>query len=93
MDKKYSIIRTYTCELIRACFEKRKPAPIPEGITTTELLDVVVKGQIQYPMACSLQKLELSEEDRKRVDSMLKVSTLKTFTQVMALSQITKAFE
>ena len=41
MDKKYEIIRTYTSELIKACFEKRAPYPIPEGITAAELLDIV----------------------------------------------------
>ena len=56
-------IRTYTSELIRACFEKRTPAAIPDGITAKELLEIARTGQIQYPFASSLIKLDISEED------------------------------
>lgn len=86
-------IRTYTSELIRACFEKRSPAAIPEGITAKQLLDIAMSGQIQYPFASSLLKLELSEQDAQVARSQLRFSTMRTFTQMMAVNQITKAFE
>lgn len=93
MDNKNKIIREYTCELIRACFEKRAPYEIPEGITAKELLDISISGQIQYPIASSLLKLQLEEEQAERARNLLRVSTFKTFAQVGALSRITKVFE
>ncbi len=92
MDKN-SIIRTYTSELIRASFEKRTPAAIPDGITAKEILDMAVSGQIQYPFASSLLKLNLDEEDAERAKTLLKYSTFRTFTQMVTVGQITKAFE
>ena len=93
MDKKYEIIRTYTSELIRACFEKRAPYEIPQGITARELLDISVSGQMQYPIASSLLKLSLAEEDAESARSLLKVSTFRTFAQMVTADQITKVFE
>lgn len=93
MDKKYEIIRTYTSELIKACFEKRAPYPIPEGITAAELLDISISGQMQYPIASSLLKLEIPEADAEKARGLLKASTFKTFTQMVTADQITKVFE
>lgn len=93
MDNKKTEIREYTAELVKACFEKRKPAEIPAELSVEELLDLAVSGQIQYPIACSLLKLELSAEDTERARSMVKFSTFKTFTQMVAADKITKEFE
>ena len=92
MDKN-SIIRTYTRELIRACFEKSTPEKIPNEITAKEILDIAVSGQMQYPIASSLLKLGVSEKDTERARNMLKLSTLRTFSQMITANQITKAFE
>ena len=93
MDNKNSIIRKYTSELVRACFEKRSPAQIPSELTAKELLDLSIKGQMQYPIASSLLKLELSQEDADMARKLLRFSTIKTFTQVKSLAQITRCFE
>ena len=93
MDNKNAIIRQYSCELIKACFEKRAPKAIPEGLTQEDLLDIAMSGQMQYPFASSLLKLGLSEENAEKARMMLKASTFKTFTQMLTAEQITKAFE
>ncbi|WP_196805011.1 nucleotidyltransferase domain-containing protein [Butyrivibrio sp. AE3009] len=93
MDSNYSTIRTYTSELIRACFEKRKPLDIPKELTAKKLLDISVTGQMQYPIASSLLKLEIGEEEAQRAKDYLKLSTFKTFTQMMAANRITAEFE
>lgn len=93
MDNKNSIIREYTSELVKACFEKRTPANIPDGLTAKELLDLAVSGQMQYPIASSLLKLEIPQEDAETAKRLLRISTFKTFTQVTALAQITRTFE
>ena len=92
MDKSKTI-RKYTSELIRACFEKRTPAPIPEGITAKELLDIAKTGQIQYPFASSLLKLDIPEDDAETARGQLKFSTFRTFTQMVTMKQITEALE
>ena len=43
-------IRLYYAELIRACLEKRKPAPIPEKVSLNDLLSYAKSGQISYPI-------------------------------------------
>lgn len=93
MDNKMSAIRTYYSELVRACFEKRAPKPIPEGIDIEELLNYAHKGQIYYPIASSLIKLDLEENIAERIRYILKTSTLKTLMQMVSCNEITTAFE
>lgn len=93
MAKTLADKREYCAELIRACFEKRTPTAIPDGITAKEILDIAISGQMQYPLASSLLKLVIPNEDAEKAKELLKHSTFKTFTQMIAVGQITKVFE
>jgi hypothetical protein len=93
MDNKMSAIRHYYSELVQACFEKRQPLPIPEGLEVKELLSYAAKGQIYYPIASSLIKLDLQEEVTEKIRNILKSSTYKTLMQMVLGNEISKAFE
>lgn len=93
MNEKMSAIRKYYSELVRACFEKRIPAVVPDGLDVDELIHYAAKGQIYYPISSSLIKLDLKEETAERIREILKSSTFKTFTQMIACNEITNALE
>ncbi len=93
MDNKHITLRTYTRELIKACFEKRAPYDIPGELTVSELIDFASSSQMQYLIGSALLKLGVSDEDASNISQRLKASTFKTFTQMMTAGQITKVFE
>ncbi len=93
MADAFDDIRYYYSELIRACFEKRIPSPIPEKVSTDDLLRYARIGQICYPIYSSLLKLDIAETHAELIRNVLKVSTYKTFMQMMAYSEITAALE
>ncbi|SCY64778.1 nucleotidyltransferase domain-containing protein [Butyrivibrio sp. INlla14] len=86
-------IRLYYAELIRACLEKRKPAPIPEKVSLNDLLSYAKTGQISYPIFSSLIKLDIDEEHADTIRQALKLSTFRTFMQMGAFTEITNALE
>lgn len=86
-------LRIYYSELIRACFEKRKPAPVPDGLDVQELVDYAVKGQIYYPIVSSLIKLDIDEPLAESMRVHLKISTFGTLMQMVGAKEITDAFE
>ena len=86
-------LRIYYSELVRACLEKRKPAPIPESLDADVLIKNAIKGQIYYPIASSLIKLDLEESLAGFLRNNLKLSTFKTLMQMVGSKEITEAFE
>lgn len=92
-DSNRPVIRSYYSELVRACLEKRDPAPIPEGISFDVLVDYAIKGQMPYPVLTSLLRLDLKEEYKEEARKIVKSSVFKTLIQVAAYHEITKALE
>ncbi|WP_026663344.1 nucleotidyltransferase family protein [Butyrivibrio proteoclasticus] len=86
-------IRKYYSELIMACLEKRQPDNIPEGIEAEELINYAKKGQIYYPIASSLIKLDIDEGLTGKIRNDLKVSTFRTLMQTVGGREITETFE
>lgn len=93
MDASKANIRIYYSELIKACFEKRKPDDIPDGIDIGELINYAAKGHIYYPIASSLIKLDIDEKHAEIMRNDLKVSTFMTLMQTVGSREITEAFE
>lgn len=92
-DACMSAIRIYYSELVRACFEKRKPAPVPDGLDIQELINYAIKGQIYYPIVSSLIKLDVPEPLAESMRAHLKISTFGTFIQMVGAKEITDVFE
>ncbi len=93
MSNDMSMVRQYIGELIRACFEKRKPSAIPEGVTIDQLINYAYKGQMLYLMLSPLIKLGLEKEDAVKINSLLRGSSFRTFRQVGEAKAITNALE
>jgi hypothetical protein len=87
------VTRKYTRELIKATFENRTPAPVPEGISTADLITIATMGQMPYLLLNSLLKLTEDEKEAQSIKSLVRRSTLKTFVQVFAAKEITAKFE
>ena len=90
-DKK--LVREYSRELILATFERRAPAPVPEGLTFEDLIDICNKGQIQYLFMNSLMKIVTDEDKKDLMSKALGCSTYKTFSQMVTAKAISEALE
>ncbi len=93
MKDGHRILRKYFCELIKACFDGRKPSNIPEGITENDLMKYACIGQIQYPILSSLLKTEISDQFKSKLVPIVKESTITTFLQVMTSKKISNELE
>ena len=86
-------IMEYLGELVLSQFEKRTPAPVPEGITLEMLEDIAKRGHMVYLILGALLKLELPEEYANRFRGQVKNSILQTLMQVVEARSLQQKFE
>lgn len=89
----FTIVRKYSRELVLATMEKREPAPLPEGISLDELIEISEKGHMQYLFMNSLLKVNSDPEKAEYMKKELTMSTYLTFMQVMYAQKISELFE
>ena len=83
----------YLGELVLSQFEKRTPAPIPEGISLEILEDIAKRGHMTYLLLGALLKLELPEETVIKYRSLVKQSMMQTLMQVCEAKHLQQKFE
>ena len=93
MQSKKTIIMEYLGELVLSQFEKRTPAPIPEGISLEILEDIAKRGHMTYLLLGALLKLELPEETVIKYRSLVKQSMMQTLMQVCEAKHLQQKFE
>ena len=93
MQSKKTKIMEYLGELVLSQFEKRTPAPIPEGISLEMLEDIAKRGHMTYLLLGALLKLELPEETVIRYRSLVKQSMMQTLMQVCEAKHLQQKFE
>ncbi|WP_044913643.1 nucleotidyltransferase domain-containing protein [Butyrivibrio sp. WCE2006] len=86
-------IREYTRELIMATLNKSEPKSIPESLTVSEIVEIALKGQMQYLIFNSLIKVSQGADEFIFIKKSLYNSTMKTFLQSVTAKEITNAFE
>lgn len=87
-------IKEYLAELVRAQLENRKPLPVPEGITTEQLMEIAGNNHMDYLLLGALVKVEgLTEEEQGKIRTRVKRSVMCTLAQIMELKQIEQRFE
>ena len=86
-------IMWYLSELIRAQFENREPAQIPDTIDVEQLKKIAAESQMYYLIMGSLIKLNLSDEVKATLRPAIMKSTMKTLQQVCSARDIQVAFE
>lgn len=85
------IIMKDTCELVRACMEKREAKDI--SLDNAEILRIANAGNMQYLLLCPLLK-NISDSDlTEKINGIIKRSTILTYMQLMCAKQITELFE
>ena len=85
------LIMDDTCELIRACFEKRDLNNI--SIDKKELLEIASAGDMQYLLLYPILRNETDREILDTASALVKRNTYITFLQMMCAKQITELFE
>lgn len=88
-----TILMEYLGELVLSQFEKRTPAPIPEGISLEMLEDIAKRGHMTYLLLGALLKLELPEENVIRYRDLVKQSMMQTLMQVCEAKHLQQKFE
>ncbi len=85
------LIMKDTCELIKACFEKRELKQI--SIDKKELIKIAKDGDMEYLLLYPLLKNESDAETANTIKEIVKRDTFLTFAQMMCAKQITELFE
>lgn len=89
-----NIMAQYIAELVHAQFEKRKPAPIPEGLTMEVLYHLAVRNHMEYLMlGALLQAPNLPEEWIPTLKKRVMNSILCTVTQVNEVKELERRCE
>lgn len=84
----------YLAELVKAQLEGKKPGPVPEGISLTELEEFSRKNHINYLVLGALLKLDsLPEEAKQRFRPIVMKSVMKTAMQVAEVKMLRQRFE
>ena len=88
------MIKEYLAELVKAQLENRKPMPVPEGITTEQLMEIAGNNHMDYLLLGALVKAEgVTEEEQEKARARVKCSVIRTLAQIMELKQIEQRFE
>lgn len=87
-------IKEYLAELVMAQLENRKPLPVPEGITTEQLMEIAGNNHMDYLLLGALVKAEgVTGEEQEKARARVKHSVIRTLAQIMELKQIEQRFE
>lgn len=90
---KQTVEMSYLAELIHAQVEERIPASIPEQLTAEQIIRYATDAHMEYLFLGSLIKLPLDKEVKKKIQSRLMFSTMRTLAQVNAVKELAQCFE
>ncbi len=94
MGVNMNVLAKYLAELVHAQLEGRKPLPIPENITVSDIVQISGKNHMDYLLLGALIRADnIPEEYKAPLRNKIVRSVMHTSVQVMELKQIERRFE
>lgn len=88
-----TILGEYLSELILSQLEKRKPKPVPKGLSLATIYERANANHILYLVLSAMSQLELSQEEMKLIQKQLISRTILSENQIWEIKRLQEAFE